>query len=29
LRKRFGFEGTPIHLKIRGRTAKRERKSLK
>jgi len=29
LRKRFGFEGTPIHLKIRGRTARRERKSLK
>ncbi len=29
LRKRFGFEGTPIHLKIRGRTAKRDRKSLK
>jgi GTP-binding protein len=29
LRKRFGFEGTPIHLKIRGRTARRERKSFK
>jgi GTP-binding protein len=25
LRKRFGFEGTPIHVKIRGRTAKRDR----
>ena len=29
LRERFGFEGTPIHLKIRGRTAKRDRKPLK
>jgi GTP-binding protein len=29
LRKRFGFEGTPIHIKIRGRTAKRERKPLR
>ena len=29
LRKRFGFEGTPIHIKIRGRTPKRERKALK
>ena len=25
LRKRFGFEGTPIHLKVRGRTVRRER----
>jgi GTP-binding protein len=25
LRKRFGFEGTPIHLKIRGRVRKRDR----
>jgi GTP-binding protein len=25
LRKRFGFEGTPIHLKIRGRTRKKDR----
>jgi GTPase len=29
IRKRFGFEGTPIHIKIRGRTAKRERQPLK
>jgi GTP-binding protein len=29
LRKRFGFEGTPIHIKIRGRTVKRERQPLK
>ena len=29
LRKKFGFEGTPIHIKIRGRTPKRERKALK
>jgi GTP-binding protein len=26
LRKRFGFEGTPIHLKVRGRTGARARK---
>ena len=25
LRRRFGFEGTPIHLKIRGRVRKKER----
>jgi GTPase len=25
IRKRFGFEGTPIHLKIRGRTRKKDR----
>jgi GTPase len=25
LRKRFGFEGTPIHLKIRGRAKKKDR----
>ncbi len=25
LRKRFGFEGTPIHLKIRGRARKKDR----
>ena len=29
LRKRFGFEGTPIELKIRGRTKRKERKPLK
>ena len=29
LRKRFGFEGTPIHLKVRGRTVRRERKPLR
>jgi len=29
LRKRFGFEGTPIHLKIRGRAPKRERPPLR
>ncbi len=29
LRKRFGFEGTPIHLKIRGRERKKDRKPLK
>ncbi|HTA46670.1 MAG TPA: ribosome biogenesis GTPase Der [Bryobacteraceae bacterium] len=26
IRKRFGFEGTPIHLKVRGRTGARARK---
>jgi GTP-binding protein len=29
LRKRFGFEGTPIELKIRGRVKRSERKPLK
>lgn len=29
LRKRFGFEGTPIHLKIRGRTRKKDRPALR
>ncbi len=29
LRKRFGFEGTPIHLKIRGRVRKKDRPALK
>ena len=29
LRKRFGFEGTPIELKIRGRVKRKERKPLK
>jgi GTP-binding protein len=29
LRKRFGFEGTPIELKIRGRLRRKERKPLK
>lgn len=29
LRKRFGFEGTPIHLKIRGRERRKDRKPLK
>jgi len=29
LRKRFGFEGTPIELKIRGRAKRSERKPLK
>jgi len=29
LRKRFGFEGTPIELKIRGRAKRKERKPLK
>ncbi|MDP9169250.1 MAG: GTP-binding protein, partial [Acidobacteriota bacterium] len=29
LRKRFGFVGTPIDIKIRGRTPKRDRKALK
>ncbi|MCU1325016.1 MAG: small GTP-binding protein [Bryobacterales bacterium] len=29
LRKRFGFEGTPIELKIRGRLRKKDRPSLK
>jgi len=29
LRKRFGFEGTPIDLKIRGRLRRKERKPLK
>ena len=28
LRKRFEFEGTPIHLKIRGRTRRKDRKVL-
>ncbi len=28
IRKRFGFEGTPIHLKIRGRLRKKERPAL-
>jgi GTP-binding protein len=27
LRKRFGFMGTPIHLKVQGRTKRRDRKS--
>jgi GTPase len=29
LRKRFGFEGTPIEIKIRGREKRRDRKPLK
>ena len=29
LRKRFGFEGTPIHLKIRGRERRKDRKPLR
>jgi GTP-binding protein len=29
IRKRFGFEGTPIHVKVRGRTPKGQRKALK
>jgi GTP-binding protein len=29
LRKRFGFEGTPISLTIRGRVARKDRKPLK
>ncbi|HWF08475.1 MAG TPA: ribosome biogenesis GTPase Der [Bryobacteraceae bacterium] len=29
LRKRFGFEGTPIHVKVRGRTRKKDRPPLK
>jgi GTP-binding protein len=29
LRKRFGFEGTPIHLKIRGRAKKKDRQPLR
>ena len=29
LRKRFGFEGTPIELKIRGRVKRSERKPLR
>jgi len=29
LRKRFGFEGTPIHLKIRGRATRKNRPPLK
>jgi GTP-binding protein len=29
LRKRFGFEGTPIELKIRGRLKRKERPALK
>jgi GTP-binding protein len=29
LRKRFGFEGTPIELKIRGRLRKKDRPSLR
>ena len=29
LRKRFGFEGTPIELKIRGRLRRKERPALK
>ena len=29
LRKRFGFLGTPIELKIRGRAKKKDRKALK
>ncbi len=27
LRKRFGFEGTPIHLKVRGRASRKDRRS--
>lgn len=29
LRKRFGFEGTPIHLKVRGRAPKKQRPPLR
>lgn len=29
LRKRFGFEGTPIHLKVRGRLRKKDRPALR
>jgi GTP-binding protein len=29
LRKKFGFTGTPIELKIRGRTRKKDRPALK
>jgi GTPase len=29
LRKRFGFEGTPIHIKVRGRTPKKQRPPLR
>ena len=29
LRKRFGFEGTPIELKIRGRAKKKDRAPLR
>ncbi len=29
LRKRFGFEGTPIHLKVRGRMRKKDRPPLR
>jgi predicted GTPase len=29
LRKRFGFEGTPIELKIRGRVKRSESKPLR
>jgi GTP-binding protein len=29
LRKRFGFEGTPIHIKIRGRAPKKQRPPLR
>jgi GTP-binding protein len=27
LRKRFGFEGTPIHIKVRGRASRKDRRS--